>query len=144
MPHVFERALVQTNSLPCFPGGTRPCSNTCPCFRACIRPWTNTCPMFLTGYSPVNEFTCPMFLTAYSSMDEYLTRLLERVFIRRTNTCPIFLRGYSSIDEYLPHKPNTKPTNTNTYSCSYLCGVCKVELKPFNLSSSQVTFFLFS
>ena len=76
-------------------------------FGESIRPWTNTYPMFLRGYS---------------SMDEYLRRVFERVFVRRTNacrrtnTCPMFLRGYSSVDEYLPHKPKTKPTDTNTYT----------------------------
>ena len=58
-------------------------------------------------------------------MDEYLPHVFERVFVRRTDACPMFKRGYSSVNEYLPHKPNTKPTNTKAYSYLYSCGVCK-------------------
>ena len=103
------------------------------------RPRTTACPMFLRGYSSrrilAHVFqgvfvrpwtnTCPMYLRGYSSVNEYLPPVFERVFVRRTNSWPMFLRRYSSVDESLPHKPNTKPSNANTYSYSYSCGVCR-------------------
>ena len=109
-----------------------------------IRRQKKTCPIFLQGYSSVGEHL-PRVLKRIFVRWHYLPHVLERVFVQWTNTCPMCWRGYSSVDGYLllvlervfvhqtndlphvlPHKQNTKPTNTNTYSYSYSCGVCSI------------------
>ena len=82
-----------------------------PCFCKGIRPWTRTCPMLLQGYS---------------SVEEYLPHASARVFVRGRVLAPCFGEGIRQWHQYLPHKPNTKPTKSNTYLCSYWCGVCNI------------------